>query len=191
MSEDIGNWSSNGETQYGGGLGADYGREQPVAELTTTTGAGLIGSTVSVSEAATRLGKAEKTVRRMLAKGELEGAAKVPGLTGDTWQIPVAAIESFLARERAGEPQPAQVERQAQTATRVQELETALAAAREETARERAALVEERHQRELLEVRMAERERYLQTLEAIAARMLPAAPEKRRWWQRSKETPTG
>lgn len=191
MSEDTGNWSSNGETQYGGGLGADYGREQPVAELTTTTGAGLIGSTVSVSEAATRLGKAEKTVRRMLAKGELEGAAKVPGLTGDTWQIPVAAIESFLARERAGEPQPAQVERQAQTATRVQELETALAAAREETARERAALVEERHQRELLEVRMAERERYLQTLEAIAARMLPAAPEKRRWWQRSKETPTG
>lgn len=192
MSDDnSGNWSSNGETQYGGGLGADYGRDVPLGELTTTTGAALIGSTVSVSEAATRLGKAEKTVRRMLAKGDLEGAVKVPGPTGDTWQIPVAAIESHLARERAGEQQPGQVERQVQTATRVQELEAALAAAREETAQQRAALIEERHQRELVEARMAERERYLQTLEAIAARMLPAAPAKRRWWQRSKDTPTG
>jgi transposase len=157
---------------------------EPMAELTTTTGTALVGSTVSVSEAAARLGKAEKTVRRMLAKGDLEGAAKVPGPTGDAWQIPVASVESLLARERAG-----QADRQVKAATRVQELETALAAAQAETAQQRAALIEERHQRELVETRLAERERYLQTLEAIAARMLPAAPAKRRWWSRSKATP--
>lgn len=165
--------------------------EKPLGELTTTTGAAMIGSTVTVSEAAARLGKAEKTVRRMLAKGDLEGAIKAPGPTGDTWQIPVAAIESYLARERAGEKQPGQVERQVQTATRVQELEAALAAARDDAARERAALVEERHRRELIETQLAERERYLQTLEAIAARMLPPAPAKRRWWSRSKGDATG
>ena len=127
----------------------------------------------------------------MLAKGDLEGAAKVPGPTGDTWQIPLAAVESYLARERAGEKQPGQVERTAQTVSRVAELEAALAAAQKEAAAERAALVEERHRRELVEVQLAERERYLQTLEAVAARMLPAAPVKRRWWKRSKENPTG
>jgi len=164
---------------------------EPLAELTTTTGAALIGSTVTVSEAAARMGKAEKTVRRMLAKGELEGAAKVPGPTGDTWQIPVAAVESYLAGQKAGEKQPGQIERQVQTATRVQELEQALAAAKDETARERAALVEERHRRELIETQLAERERYLQTLEAIAARMLPPAPARRRWWSRSKGDATG
>jgi excisionase family DNA binding protein len=169
----------------------DTNSEAAPLELTTTTGPGVIGSTLTVGEAATRMGKAEKTVRRMLAKGDLEGAAKVPGPTGDTWQIPVAAVESYLARERAGHKQPGQVERQAQTASRVVELEAALAAAVEQAEQERAARVEERHQRELLEVRLAERERYLQTLEAVAARMLPAAPVKQRWWKRSKDTPPG
>jgi hypothetical protein len=181
-----------GEREYSGESFSEAlaERDAPL-ELTTTTGPGVIGTTLSVSDAATRLGKAEKTVRRMLAKGDLEGAAKVPGPTGDTWQIPLAAVESYLARERAGEKQPGQVERTAQTVSRVAELEAALAAAQKEAAAERAALVEERHRRELVEVQLAERERYLQTLEAVAARMLPAAPVKRRWWQRSKENPTG
>lgn len=181
-----------GEREYPGeSFSEALAEREALLELTTTTGPGVIGTTLSVSDTATRLGKAEKTVRRMLAKGDLEGAAKVPGPTGDTWQIPLAAVESYLARERAGEKQPGQVERTAQTVSRVAELEAALAAAQKEAAAERAALVEERHRRELVEVQLAERERYLQTLEAVAARMLPAAPVKRRWWQRSKENPTG
>lgn len=141
--------------------------EQPL-ELTTKTGTAEIGSTLGVSEAAARLGKSEKTVRRMLAKGELEGAIKTPSPTGDTWQIPVAAVESYLAGQQGGLV-PSRVQG---AVTRVQELE------REVT--------ELRHQVELRDMQLAERERYLQTLEALTGRMLTtgAEPAKKRWWRK-------
>lgn len=144
---------------------------QPL-ELTTTTGQAQVGSTLGVSEAAARLGKAEKTVRRMLAKGELEGARKVPSPVGDTWQIPVAAVESYLAGQQGGH-----VAGHVQSVSRVQELEKEVA--------------ELRHQVELRDMQLAERERYLQTLEALTARMLPAGGEtskKRRWWGKREQS---
>lgn len=148
----------------------------PPLELTTTTGVAQVGSTLSVSEAAARLGKSEKTVRRMLAKQELEGASKVQTPVGETWQIPVAAVESHLVAQRAaqsgghGQGQRAGV-------SRVQELEKEVA--------------ELRHQVELRDMQLAERERYLQTLEALTARMLPAGGEtatKRRWWGKREQS---
>lgn len=142
--------------------------------LTTTTGVSQVGTTLGVSEAAARLGKAEKTVRRMLAKGELEGAAKVPGPAGDTWQIPLAAVESHLAAQQGGRV-PGQGTGQGAAVSRVAELER--------------EVVELRHQVELRDMQLAEKERYLQTLEALTSRMLPPAPTKKRWWSRTKATP--
>jgi len=143
---------------------------QPL-ELTTKAGTAEVGSTIGVSEVAARLGKSEKTVRRMLAKNELEGATKTPSATGDTWQIPVAAVESYLAGQQGGLV-PSRVQA---NMSRVQELER--------------EVVELRHQVELRDMQLQERERYLQTLEALTSRMLPAGDEttKKRWWARKNK----
>ncbi len=142
---------------------------QPL-ELTTKAGTAEVGSTIGVSEVAARLGKSEKTVRRMLAKNELEGATKTPSTTGDTWQIPVAAVESYLAGQQGGLV-PSRVQA---SVSRVQELER--------------EVLELRHQVEIRDMQLQERERYLQTLEALTSRMLPAGNEttKKRWWARKK-----
>ena len=47
-------------------------------------------------------------------------------------------------------------------------------------------VVELRHQVELRDMQLAEKERYLQTLEALTSRMLPPAPTQKRWWSRTK-----
>jgi excisionase family DNA binding protein len=143
---------------------------QPL-ELTTKAGTAEVGSTIGVSEVAARLGKSEKTVRRMLAKNELEGATKTPSATGDTWQIPVAAVESYLAGQQGGLV-PSRVQA---SVSRVQELER--------------EVVELRHQVELRDMQLQERERYLQTLEALTSRMLTAGDEttKKRWWARKNK----
>ena len=143
---------------------------QPL-ELTTKAGTAEIGSTIGVSEVAARLGKSEKTVRRMLAKNELEGATKTPSATGDTWQIPVAAVESYLAGQQGGLV-PSRVQA---SVSRVQELER--------------EVVELRHQVKLRDMQLQERGRYLQTLEALTSRMLPAGDEttKKRWWARKNK----
>lgn len=150
--------------------------DQPAPlQLTTSTGVSQVGTTLGVSEAAARLGKAEKTVRRMLAKGELEGAEKRPGPAGDTWQIPLAAVESYLAAQQGGHKTGLGTG-QGVVVSRVAELER--------------EVVELRHQVELRDMQLAEKERYLQTLEALTARMLPPAPVKKRWWSRTKAAPT-
>lgn len=143
---------------------------QPL-ELTTKAGTAEVGSTIGVSEVAARLGKSEKTVRRMLAKNELEGATKTPSATGDTWQIPVAAVESYLAGQQGGLV-PSRVQA---SVSRVQELER--------------EVVELRHQVEIKDMQLQERERYLQTLEALTSRMLTAGDEttKKRWWARKNK----
>ena len=143
--------------------------EQP-RELTTTTGTAETGSTIGVSEAAARLGKSEKTVRRLLAKNELAGAVKTPSQAGDTWQIPVAAIDSYLATQRDTPRTSATTA----TANRLQELER--------------EIVELRHQVQLRDMQLAERERYLATLEALTGRMLPTghvgSDKRKRWWRK-------
>ena len=50
------------------------------------------GTTVTISEAARRLGVSVSTVRRRLKAGEVPGAHKVPGPDGMEYRIPVAAL---------------------------------------------------------------------------------------------------
>lgn len=147
-------------------------------QLTTTTGVSQIGTTLSVSMAAARLGVSEKTVRRMISAGKLEGAAKTQGVSGETWAVPLAAVESYIAA-RAGQPAGHGASRGSGQVEINQELR-----------RENAQL---RHTVEMQAMQLQERERYLQTLEAITSRMLPAAPQTtpRKWWRKKGEQPAG
>lgn len=151
--------------------------EQP-RELTTSTGVSEIGTTLSVSMAAARLGVSEKTVRRMIAAGKLEGAAKTQGVSGETWAVPLAAVESHLSA-KGGQPAGQVAGRGSGQGERVQELER--------------EVIELRHAVELRDMQLAEKERYLQTLEALTSRMLPAAtqPARRKWWRKKGEQPAG
>jgi excisionase family DNA binding protein len=66
-----------------------------------------LGTLLTISESATRLGVSAKTVRRMITRGELPGAHKAPMPTGkgEQWLVPVAALDSPQAKQRT-EPAP-------------------------------------------------------------------------------------
>lgn len=116
------------------------------------------GTTVSISEAARRLGVSVSTVRRRLKAGEIDGAYKAPGPDGEEYRIPVSSL-----------PDPS-------TAPPVTSLEDDL----------RRQLDEERRARELAEALLESERRGRDELartvevlrESIAAlnRALPAAP---------------
>jgi regulator of replication initiation timing len=48
--------------------------------------------TLSISEASTRMGVSVSTLRRRLAKGQIEGAHKATGPDGLEWRVPVSSI---------------------------------------------------------------------------------------------------
>lgn len=50
------------------------------------------GTTVTIAEAARRLGVSVSTVRRRLKAGEIPGAHKAPGPDGEEYRIPVASL---------------------------------------------------------------------------------------------------
>jgi hypothetical protein len=52
-------------------------------------------TTVTISEAAARTGVSVQTWRRRLKAGQVAGAYKTAGAQGETWQIPVAALDSI------------------------------------------------------------------------------------------------
>jgi excisionase family DNA binding protein len=132
------------------------------------------GSTVSISEAARRLGVSVSTVRRRLKAGEIPGAHKAPGPDGEEYRIPVASL-----------PEPS-------TGRPVTSLEDDL----------RRQLDEERRARELAEALLESerrgRDELARTVEVLREsiealnRALPPAPvvieqKSGRWWKRSKK----
>jgi DNA invertase Pin-like site-specific DNA recombinase len=48
--------------------------------------------TLSISEASTRMGVSVSTLRRRLAKGQIEGAHKTVGPDGLEWRVPVSSL---------------------------------------------------------------------------------------------------
>lgn len=50
------------------------------------------GTTLTITEAAQRLGVSVTTLRRRLKEGKVSGAHKAPGPDGEEWRIPVASI---------------------------------------------------------------------------------------------------
>lgn len=85
------------------------------------------GTTLSLKEAAERLGIHEQTVRRAVKAGRVPGAHTVPHGKGEQWRVPVASLEAI--RPQAA-PQVQQVSELGELRKRVGELEAQLAVQR-------------------------------------------------------------
>lgn len=65
------------------------------------------GTFLTLSEAATRYEVSVATLRRRLDDGAIPGAHKVPGPTGETWQIPAEVLAGrYLERDTSPPPEP-------------------------------------------------------------------------------------
>lgn len=151
---------------------------EPLA-LPATASAGHYGTMLPLPEAAARLGRSVQTVRRMVTRGELEGAEKGSGPFGPQWLVPLATVESLLARRQATAlPHPMIQARPTPDALEAAlvELKTELAATRAELATERAVSAERAQQLEALHSTM-------RTLAITAASTTPAT--RKRWWRRT------
>ena len=62
-----------------------------------------LGTLVSIVETAQRLGISAKTVRRLIDRGELPGAHKVPMASGkgEQWMVPAGTIEQHTTKVQA------------------------------------------------------------------------------------------
>lgn len=82
--------------------------QQPIGELPTAGNTSPAqrsssdqehGTTVSVKQAAERVGVHEQTLRRWLWAGKVDGAHLVPHGKGEQWRIPVATLEQLGKQE--------------------------------------------------------------------------------------------
>ena len=123
-------------------------------------GAGEISTTLTLREVATRLGKSDKTVRRMITRGELAGAHKVAtGGAGTQWVVPYATVVQIENANRVQvEPDPVAV-----LQSQVAQLQTDLAVMR--------ALADER-------------QRQLESLHLTFRALNPAPQDRRKRWRR-------
>lgn len=155
------------------------------------------GTTLSVKQAAERVGVHEQTLRRWLWAGKVDGAHLVPHGKGEQWRIPVASLEQLGKQE--AKPTATQAEAE-QLRQRVAELEQQLEL-------QRALADERRHELDQLH----------QTMRALSAGVRPPTepeaadlgasqdmlaladqlraqvaelrakqeqPERKRWWRR-------
>lgn len=124
-----------------------------------------LGTLLTLREAATRLGRSAKTVRRMVERGDLPGAHLAEDRNGvPTWMVPYSSVIAAENALRAATPPDPVNDELAALRERVARLETDLAVTR--------ALAEER----------------ARTLDTWAAMFRPAlpGPRKRRPWRRPK-----
>lgn len=154
------------------------GSEHPAALPVVTSSAGH-GSTLTLRDAAERLGVSLKTVRRMVDRGDLPGAELRPGPSGPQWLVSVAAIEQVLAARsqpvtspvvRASAPPSALQDELVQLRLKVAELERRTAVA-EAVAQERSQELERLHES-------------FRVLALTASTNTEPPAGQRRWWQR-------
>jgi excisionase family DNA binding protein len=131
------------------------------------------GTTLSLKEAAQRLGVHEQTVRRAVKAGKVPGAHTVPHGKGEQWRVPVAALEALSKQT------PVQVAEASET----EQLRQRVAVLEQQLELQRALADERRHQLDQLH----------QTMRALSAGVQPpdqavpvvAQPERKRWWRRA------
>ena len=156
--------------------------DQPVGELPAvgqTTPAQRLpnadaghGTTLTVKQAAARLGVHQQTLRRWLWAGKVPGAHLATSGKGEMWQIPVASLEALAAEAKQAAPSQRVVE-----------------AGEAEQLRQRVAELEARNQ--LLQALADERDRTItelsQAVRALGAGQQAAAEQVRtkRWWRRA------
>lgn len=105
-----------------------------------------LGTLLSLKEAAQKLGKSEKTVRRMVTRGDLPGAHQVPMTSGKgmQWVVPyssVIAIENETRQQVNPDPVSAEL---AELRAKVAQLESELTV-QKVLADERAHALEQLH----------------------------------------------
>ena len=138
---------------------------------------------VSLKQAALRLGLSEKTIRRRVEAGRLEGR-KMSTPTGPAWLIRVDDVQPMMLREGVGTgtvlPTPASglvealmlIERQQQQITEMAGRIGYYQAELEQATRRLAVLEAPREEPELA------------SADANSMAAPPSLPEPRRWWQR-------
>lgn len=63
------------------------------------------GTTLNLTEASRTFDVSVATLRRRLDAGEISGAHKRPGPSGEEWRLPVAALDVLFDRRDTGEPE--------------------------------------------------------------------------------------
>lgn len=181
---------------------SDETQPQPLA-LPETAGSSQHGTMLALPAVAERLGCSVATVRRMLKRNELEGSQLQRGPSGEQWTVPLATVESVLAKRskkaaqapvtvRASAPAAALSEELVRLRQQVIELERRAAVAETE-AYERGQRLEQQHEQlrlALSALNALTAAPATQAAEAAALRGLleqqrTAPASKRRWWQRT------
>lgn len=131
-----------------------------------------LGTTLTLREVAERLGVSQKTARRMVTRGDLEGAHQVPMSTGrgTQWVVPVSSVEQVKTKQRSA-PTPS-ADLQAQQVAELQ-----------------AQVANLQQKNELLEALATERAQQLEQLHLTMRLALTAGEQPRRWWQKKKQAP--
>lgn len=120
---------------------------------------------VTIAEAASRTGVSVQTWRRRLKAGQVAGAYKTAGAQGETWQIPVTALDTIAVVKAAPVVSAA--------SETINDLQTKLATAESQLAVQRA-LADERLQ--MLDQLHA-------TVRALGSG-IGSEPKVKRWWRK-------
>ena len=155
---------------------SDEQHQEPPA-LPQQASAAQHGIMLPLAEVAQRLSVSMATVRRMLKLDQLEGAVLALGQTGQQWLVPLATVESHLARQRtaAADQQVSRTPPAAQVAAgELEELRTRVASLEAQLATQRALADERAHALEQLHLTVR--------LALNAGQQEQQA--SRRWWQR-------
>lgn len=147
------------------------------------------GTVLSLSEVAERMGWSLKTAYRKARAGQLDGAHKVVGATGETWAVPVAtvaALQTILKTKREQGNKSDLVVNGLQL--QVRELELELATVRAQS-NERGLIVEQLQGAMRLLTVATDQINQVHDARAKTLQQTEAALQvalNRKWWQRIK-----
>jgi len=145
----------------------NIGRELPAAGETTPaarTPNSDHATVVTIAEAASRTGVSVQTWRRRLKAGQVAGAYKTAGAQGETWQIPVAALDSIAVVKAAPVISAA--------SETISDLQTEVVTLKSQLALQRALADERLHTLDQLHA----------TMRALGSGITTAKPK--RWWRK-------
>ena len=139
-----------------------------------------LGTTYSLTAAAALLGVSQKTVQRMVKRGDLPGSHKTPmdNGKGEMWRVPLSALYAYQEKTRAEAPPPDPMQ------TELQEL-------RDKAARLELVELELRHERDLRQRAEKETEQLHLTMRALGVGVQnQTTPAQSPWWKRkTKQNP--
>jgi excisionase family DNA binding protein len=144
--------------------------EEQLALPAGVTSTADLGTTYSLTAAASLLGVSVKTVQRMVKRGDLPGSHKAPmeNGKGEQWRVPLSALYEHQNKTRAAAPAPDP------TITELQELRDKVAKLETELREQRSLADERRHELEQLHL----------TFRTALTAGSPGTSSQSRWWKR-------